>query len=285
MTRQLGRSLLGVGSTARWRVVLVGALSGLLAGVSWALDAVAPSAEEKVLQQAGVGIDDAGLLEFFHRRTVSAKDRQRVNRLIRQLGDDEFEKREKASADLQAIGRLAVPALTRALNDLDPEISRRAADCLQSIQQGGEQGLAVAACQVLARRKPAGAVPALLGYVPNAANDQVTASVIAALEQLALAEGKIDPSLANALTDEEAARRAAAAVVVARHSPGHRPAVRKLLADTDVGVRCAAALTLTTLGDKTAVETLLELFKDASPEQVWQVEDLLFRLAGDQARD
>ena len=123
---------------------------GLVAGLGGAKDATTPSAEEKVLQQAGVGIDDAGLLEFFHKRTVSAKDRQRVNRLIRQLGDDEFEQREKASADLQAIGRLAVPALTRAFNDLDPEISRRAGDCLQNIQQGGEQGLAVAACQVLA---------------------------------------------------------------------------------------------------------------------------------------
>jgi HEAT repeats len=242
-----------------------------------------PSPEEKTLQEAHLGTDDAALLEFFRKRTISDKDRARITGLIRKLGDDSFDVREKASEDLQAMGRSAVAALTRAADHDDLEISRRARDCLQAIQQGQEETLALAAASLLARRKSEGTVRVLLAYAPNTADERVIDAVIAALDQTAVKDGKLDPAFLSALVDPEPARRTAAAVVVARHAPEHRPAVRKLLADPDLGVRSTAALTLTRLGEKSAVDPLIALFKDAPPEQVWAMEDLLFRLAGDQA--
>jgi HEAT repeat protein len=52
----------------------------------------------------------------------------RIARLVRQLGDDSFEKREAASRELDAIGEPAVAALRKAAaSSDDPEIRWRAA--------------------------------------------------------------------------------------------------------------------------------------------------------------
>jgi uncharacterized protein (TIGR03067 family) len=57
----------------------------------------------------------------------------RVANLIRQLGDDEFEKREAASKELEAIGAPALDALRKAASHDDSEIRRRAEQILQAV--------------------------------------------------------------------------------------------------------------------------------------------------------
>jgi len=58
----------------------------------------------------------------------------RVARLIRQLGHDDFAKREAASKELDAIGEPALDALrTAAASDGDAEIRRRAERIVESI--------------------------------------------------------------------------------------------------------------------------------------------------------
>jgi WD40 repeat protein len=51
---------------------------------------------------------------------------ERIARLIKELGDDAFAKREAASRELDAIGEPALPALQQALASDDPEVRRRA---------------------------------------------------------------------------------------------------------------------------------------------------------------
>src|SRR5262245_39828550 len=52
---------------------------------------------------------------------------ERIARLVKQLGDDAFAKREAASRELNAIGKPALPALRKAAaSSDDPEIRRRA---------------------------------------------------------------------------------------------------------------------------------------------------------------
>ncbi len=135
---------------------------------------------------------------------------------------------------------------------------------------------------MLSRSNPAGTASVLLGYLPFALDDSVSQEVIATLEKVGVREGQVDPALLKALTDREPARRAAAARVLVRHAPEHRPLVHRLLGDSDAQVRFQAALGLTQTGDRQAVEPLVALLKDIGPEQAWQIEDLLFRLAGDQ---
>jgi uncharacterized protein (TIGR03067 family) len=61
-------------------------------------------------------------------------DAERIVQLIRQLGDDNFRKREAASKQLTAIGEPALPALKKAAaSDADAEIRRRARGIVQTI--------------------------------------------------------------------------------------------------------------------------------------------------------
>jgi hypothetical protein len=53
-------------------------------------------------------------------------DQDRVTKLVRQLGDRLFAKREAASKELEALGAAALPALRRAVASDDPEVRRRA---------------------------------------------------------------------------------------------------------------------------------------------------------------
>jgi uncharacterized protein (TIGR03067 family) len=57
----------------------------------------------------------------------------RVVRLIKQLGDTKFAKREEASKALDAIGEPALDALRKALSDSDPEVRRRAGRILAAV--------------------------------------------------------------------------------------------------------------------------------------------------------
>lgn len=59
---------------------------------------------------------------------------ERVDALVRQLGDDDFERREAAQAALQEMGPAAAPALDRAKYHEDYEIAWRARFLLESIR-------------------------------------------------------------------------------------------------------------------------------------------------------
>ena len=80
--------------------------------------AVPSSAEERhaqdrqLLKDAGQAADGPALLEFFRQRTIDDTPRRRLAVLIQQLGDDDFETREKASREIVALGPVAQPALS-----------------------------------------------------------------------------------------------------------------------------------------------------------------------------
>jgi hypothetical protein len=60
---------------------------------------------------------------------------QKIDRLIKELGSDGYDAREKAQKDLEAIGKPAVPALQKAAKSKDLEIASRAADALSKINK------------------------------------------------------------------------------------------------------------------------------------------------------
>ena len=88
------------------------------------------AADVKLLQDAGVKTDGPGLVEFFRKQTVSEEQRREVGKLIKQLGDDDFEVRENATKKLTALRHAAAPALRQARNQRDVEVVRRAEQCL-----------------------------------------------------------------------------------------------------------------------------------------------------------
>jgi hypothetical protein len=267
---------------SRYRSVLSIAILGLAIAITAAADA--PSPDERILQAAQIKTDDAALLEVLRKRTVKDTEVAKVSALIKSLGNDDFNVREKAQADLVRLGSLAEPFLREALKNPDPEVVRRAQDCLSLIKSGAGSATDMAALRLLAARKPAGAAEALLAYLPFAANHLAADEVKTALAAVAVRDGKPDKALLAALTDKLPQRRAAAALALCRTcgSEQHK-AVRALLQDADLTVRLHAALALAEAHDKEAVPVLINLLPEGTLSDAWQAEDMLFRIAQDKA--
>jgi hypothetical protein len=268
------------------QVVAVALLTAaLLAGSLGGADSPT-TADEQTLKAAGIGTDGPGLLTFFRSHSLADADRQRIQGLIRQLGDGDFDVREKASADLVAQGHKALALVRPALKDSDLEVARRATEIVRQLEQTAPntdagQMLAIAAARLVAVRKPAGAAEALLGYLPFAGREPVLEEIEKALAAVALPEGKVDPALTVAVTAGDAAKRGIAGAALARVGQGD--AVRKLLQDPEPGVRLRVALGLTHAREKVGVPVLIALLGELSPEQVWPAEEVLRQLAGDKS--
>lgn len=61
----------------------------------------------------------------------------RIQALVGQLGDDDFERREAAQAELVRLGPWALAVLDRAAGDADPEIAARAAEIRRGLVEAG----------------------------------------------------------------------------------------------------------------------------------------------------
>jgi hypothetical protein len=244
----------------------------------------AAAADERLVKEAGVSPDAAGLLAYFRERTLTAADVKSLEALVRQLGDDNFQTREKASRELVRRSAAAVPLLRAAMRDRDAEVARRAAQCLEEIGMGPGPHLPIVAARLLVRRAPPGTAAVLLAFLPFADDDLVEDSIRESLALLVASTGKADQALVVALADGLPARRAAAAHALGPlGDPSVRAAVRALLADKDVKVRFHAAQGLLAGRDKAAVPALIALLADSLPEIATAAEDLLMQLAGDKA--
>jgi hypothetical protein len=234
-----------------------------------------------VVAAAGLKTDGSSLLALFRKRTLTEKDRAKLEATIRLLGDDSFQVRNQASQDLATYGPVAVPYLRAALKDRDLEIVRRAERCLEALERGPGSYLPMAAAKLLGARKPPGTVKVLLAYLPFADDDAVTGAVLTALREAGFRAGKADLLLVSALRDRDGARRAGAAQVLAQSLQAeHRRAVEGLLADPALEVRFQAGRALVAAGDKAAVPPLIALLSEAPSELAWETEELLFTLAG-----
>jgi hypothetical protein len=238
--------------------------------------------DEKVLQDAGVGTNGADVLAFFRKRTLSADDLRSVPKLVQQLGDNDFDRRESATRKLLDFGPPVVPLLRPATNDADAEVSRRAKEIIAEIEGGAGPALPMAAARHVVRTKSEGAVEVLVNYLPFADNGNVIGEVMDTLVALTPKVEQADAVLKAALKDPLALKRAAGAYVLGRAKDERlRGEVRKLLADKDATVRFRAALGLLAGRDKAGVPPLIELATEAHDDLTWQAEDVLVRLADD----
>jgi hypothetical protein len=185
------------------------------------------AADEEVLKNASVATDGPALVDFFRKRAATDAQKERVKVLIRQLADSSFQVREKATMELIEIGTAAVAALKVAVKDDDPEVAKRAEQCLEAIEARGGTKVAVAAARLVAWRKPAGAAAVLLQYLTGA-DPEVAREVLAALAAVATVDGKPDKVLLQALEDKDPVRKAAAMAALGRdggvfeQQPGRR---------------------------------------------------------------
>jgi HEAT repeat protein len=74
-------------------------------------------------------------------KPVSAARSERIARLVGQLDDDDFEKREEASRELGKLGASAEPALRKAVQSSpSAEVLRRAEELLKMMRDGPTSG-------------------------------------------------------------------------------------------------------------------------------------------------
>ena len=240
-----------------------------------------PSDDVKLLREAGVGTDPAGLLAFWRSHTPSADEHARLLARVGDLGSELFLERERASRELTRAGRLALPLLRPALDSPDLEVARRAARCIEAIDQSPAVTLVTAAARVTAACRPPGAAAALLAALPFIHDESAEEAVTGALVAVGLRAGVPEPAVLAAVSDQEPLRRAAAALVLGQGGPELRSLATRLLADADSGVRFRAANGLLQTGDTAAVPVLIGLLEGAPGALSWQAEELLDRLAGD----
>jgi HEAT repeat protein len=235
-----------------------------------------------ILREAGLTVDDKALLEFLRARTLADNDRTRILALVKKLGDDEFEVRDKASEELESLGAPAVPLLRQALQDPDVEVAHRAEKCLRRIEKVAGPAVSCAVLRTLARRKPAQAAETFLAYLPFADDDTVFEALRTSLVPLALVDGRPDKAMLQALEDKLPLRRAVAAEALIRTgSAEQRAAMVKMLKDKDAAVRLRVAAALYDYKELESVPVLIALLGELPPTQGREAENLLGELAGE----
>ena len=187
------------------------------------------AADEQVLKAARIETNGPALLEYVRRRIAAPLDADKVRALIRQLGDDSFEIREKATQALIALGEPAAPFLQPAAKSTDLEVARRAERCLQAIikdpaRRQTEAATTIAAIRLLAKKKPPGTTEALLALFSQPSSGAIEREIRFALRILGKSDGQPDPVLAKAIEDKDPRRRQAAAEALGRAPlpPGSR---------------------------------------------------------------
>jgi len=239
--------------------------------------------DEKLLREAGVGLDGPALLEFFRKRSLTETDLKRLEQAVQQLGSTIYQEREQATEELKARGNPVLPLLRKALLDADAEIVRRARACIEEIENGPGMALPMAAARLIARHKPAGAVARLLDYLPYAEDLSVVEEVFDTLMVVAGVPGEVK-GLIEAAQSPQPIRREAAGFVLGRSMvAAERDLARSLMADKEPRVRLRAVQGLLVSRDKTAVPVLIDLVIEPLGDLGWQIEDMLERLAGEPA--
>ena len=240
-----------------------------------------------VLKAVNLKTDAASLLDYLRKQTHPEADPKQMDALLHDLGDDLFQTREAAYAKIITLGKTALVALKEATErDPDPEIKHRASDLRQMLEAKVEPAIQIATARLLARMKPAGAAEALLNFLPCAPDLSVTEEVCKAIDATALVNGQIESAVVSSLEDTRPIRRAAAAqAIIHAKNADYLPEARKLLKDADPLVRLRVGLALVQTRDPAAVgealPALIECLDHLPPENLWRVEDILIRLAGE----
>jgi HEAT repeat protein len=221
------------------------------------------------------------LLDEFRKRGVTGADWEKAQQAIKNLADDSFEIREKATTDLMAMHSAIVPLLRQAANGGDPEVAQRVQKVLEKFEKDKYTPVSGITARLVAYRKPPGAAAALLNFLPFAEDAPTAADVQAALIDVAVRDGKPEKAVVQALEDKSPLRRAAAAEALGwAGGPNQRQAVRKLLKDADAAVRMRAALTLAGFQEREAIPVLIALLSEMPRDQAYEVETYLRSLKG-----
>lgn len=238
-----------------------------------------------LLQQAKIGLDAASLIKFLEEQSPTGVDPEKIDVLIKDLGNADFQRRERASKDLVTIGPVSIEVLQKELSNKDPEIVRRAQACIDAIRSQHKEGLAMAAVRQLLTQPPDETVETLLRFLPFAPNEETTERIWYSLDAVGTSNGQVHPNLIAGLEDQSNARRAVSACLVGRCGNfEQKEAAKRLLDDSDQLVQLRAAQGLLAGNDCAGIPALINLLVTARLDIAWQAEELLEWVADGQTQ-
>jgi len=240
------------------------------------------AADDETLRAAHIATDGPGILAFFRKRTLNEETQAHVQAMIAQLGHESFALREEAGAELASMGPGAAGLLRGAARHADLEVRWRARQALADIKRDWDPTVLATAARVLGRRKPPETTAVLLAYLPCAGDASIAEEVCLTLASAALRDGKADPVLVRALTNNLGVKRGAAGAALWRAGcREQRPAVLRLLRDPDPFVRQRVAFALVEAHEKSAVPVLIALLTELPRAEAERAEEMLILMAGD----
>jgi len=240
-------------------------------------------AVERTLRNEKIDADGPGLLAYVKAQTHSAEDEARLRRLVRDLGDDDFDMREAASRHLVEAGPKAIPYLRPALKSGDVEVVRRARLCLESLVESPLAGLMPGVVRLLGERNPDGTVAVLLAYLPSAGDEAVEDAVFDLLRVAVRPGAPLDPAVVAALASPHPVVRAAAAHALGElaDAAAARRLLGPLLEDESPRVRFEAGQALVRNGEPAGIPALVVLVESGPRDLAGLADEVLSRLTSD----
>lgn len=236
------------------------------------------------LTTAKIPLTAEGLLNFFRSRTPSKQDIASWEARIKELGSRDYRVREKAMRELTRAGWPAIGYLQQAAKSFDVEVARRAERCMEAIGQTPNEELLIAAASVISELKPKGAIQAILGCLPGVTEQRAREAVFNALREIDLDDREVSKAVVDAGKSPNPILREAAVHVLAHAKANQRKQAFALLNDQEITVRYAAAYELVMAQEKSAIPHLIELLKNVNRAQSYQIEDVLYHLAGEEVK-
>lgn len=244
-----------------------------------------PQEDEEALKKVGVETDDEGLLSYFEDRILPEKDREKVEALIKQLANEDFDVRLQATAELRKMGNSIELYMEKARESKDPEVVYRAGMVLSDIRQRSTPELMMAAIRLLAHRNPERTTTVLLQHAPllKEEDELVIDTLLQALVSLAKEGEKINPALQEALQSSQPQVRALAGSALIRSEGIEITKAKELLRDRSPVVKLWAALGLVEREEKEAIEVLINTLPEIPVGLIGRTEMVLYHLAGTEA--
>lgn len=244
------------------------------------------AADEAVLRDHKLPTKGPELLNILRDHTPSADGIARFKSSVAKLKVSNYADRLKATADLARLGPRVRPLLENLLQDFkaDAETIGRLRSVAEKFSVDTDIKVTSAAARMIARDKPATALPVLLEFVPYAPSESARQDVQQAINVLAMVGKAPAPQIVAALKDAEPARRAAAAEALLRNlgsSVGKQ--IEPLLDDAHPLVRYQIGKALVEKNDRRGIGLLVQTINDPSMERAESALDLLYRVAGEKS--
>lgn len=234
--------------------------------------------DERVLVEAGHGVETDDLIAILAAIPPSADVRARIVQAAGRLGDARYDTREQATREIGEIGVACHAILLACAQSPDPEVRRRARALLaQFARRAAAQASRVSAARLLGRRRAGEAFEVLLVAARDAPSLGVAQAAERSLTQIATSSHA--PRLMELLRAGESAERALAARLLGRIG-SENPALVARLADPDPRFRLAVAEGLVYAGEVAALGTLVALLGEEELAVRARAHQVLTRASG-----